>query len=58
VAPRPGRQIDLAELDRHARSHLAAFKVPRRVVQVDEVRRRPSGKADLAWARATAVGAS
>lgn len=58
VAPRPGHRLDLGELDQHARAHLAAFKVPRRVVEVAQVRRRPSGKADLAWARATAVGAS
>jgi acyl-CoA synthetase (AMP-forming)/AMP-acid ligase II len=55
VAPRAGHQLDVEALDRHARSHLAAFKVPRRVVTVPEVRRRPSGKADLEWARQTAV---
>ena len=51
VQARPGRPVDPADLDRHCRSHLADFKVPRRLVLVDEVRRRPSGKADLAWAR-------
>jgi fatty-acyl-CoA synthase len=55
VAPRPGHELDLSALDRHARAHLAAFKVPRRVVEVAEVRRRPSGKVDLAWARAAAA---
>ena len=33
------------------RSQLAAYKVPRRVVTVEAVQRRPTGKADLAWAR-------
>ena len=57
VAPRPDHDLDLDELDRHCRSHLAAYKVPRRVVVVETVARRPSGKADLEWAVAT-VGAS
>ncbi len=39
-----------ADLERHCRDRLAAFKVPRRLVEVDEVRRHPSGKADLRWA--------
>ncbi|MGI8755218.1 MAG: AMP-binding protein [Acidimicrobiales bacterium] len=52
VAPRPGMTIDDDELQQHCRDRLADFKVPRRVVMVDEVRRRPSGKLDLAWAAA------
>ncbi len=55
VQCRPGQPVDPEDLDRHCREHLASFKVPRRVVLVDEVRRRPSGKADLAWARQQAV---
>lgn len=50
VAQRPGHAVDLESLERHCRAHLADFKVPRRVVTVDEVERRPSGKADLGWA--------
>jgi acyl-CoA synthetase (AMP-forming)/AMP-acid ligase II len=50
VAARPGRPVDLDDLDRHCRARLAAYKVPRRVIVVDEVVRRPSGKADLEWA--------
>jgi acyl-CoA synthetase (AMP-forming)/AMP-acid ligase II len=57
VAPRPGRVVDLDALDRHCRRHLADFKVPRRVVTVDQVRRRPSGKVDLEWAAATVAAA-
>lgn len=56
VQPRAGRQLDLDELERHAREHLADFKVPRRVVVVDELRRRPTGKADLGWARSQVEG--
>ena len=37
-------------LDAHARVHLAAYKVPRDVVLVNEVLRSPSGKPDYTWA--------
>jgi acyl-CoA synthetase (AMP-forming)/AMP-acid ligase II len=58
VAHRPGRAVDLPALEAHCRSHLADFKVPRRVVIVDEVLRRPSGKADLDWAAAAVLAGS
>lgn len=51
VQVRPSASVDLAELESHCRTHLATFKVPRRLVLVDEVVRRPSGKADIVWAR-------
>ncbi len=38
-----------------ARERLAAYKVPKHVVVVDEVFRGPAGKADYAWARRTAA---
>jgi len=57
VQPRPDQELDLDELERHCRAHLAPFKVPRRIVVVTEVVRRPSGKADLAWARRTVADA-
>jgi fatty-acyl-CoA synthase len=41
----------LDELAKHCRTRLAGFKVPRRVVVVDEVRRTAAGKPDLTWAR-------
>ncbi len=46
------------ELERHCRTHLATFKVPRRLVVVEEVVRRPSGKADLVWARERILAAA
>ena len=52
IEPRPGSVLDLQALESHVREHLADFKVPRRVVVVDQVQRRPTGKADLVWARA------
>ncbi len=55
VAPRPGVDVDRDDLDAHCRDHLAAFKVPRRIVTVPAVRRLPSGKADHAWVRSVAT---
>lgn len=57
VQRRAGRPLDLADLDQHCRRHLAAFKVPRRVVEVDEIRRGPSGKPDLGWVREQVLSA-
>jgi acyl-CoA synthetase (AMP-forming)/AMP-acid ligase II len=44
----------LADLDAHSRIHLAAYKTPRHLVIVDEIRRSPSGKPDYPWATALA----
>jgi acyl-CoA synthetase (AMP-forming)/AMP-acid ligase II len=55
VAHRDGVSVDVEDLQHHCRNHLAPFKVPRKVVMVDEVARRPSGKVDLEWATATAT---
>ena len=51
VATREGAAVDLEQLDRHCRRRLAPFKVPRRILLVDAIAHRPSGKADLAWAQ-------
>ncbi|WP_158890871.1 AMP-binding protein [Amycolatopsis anabasis] len=40
------------------RVHLAGYKVPKRFIRVDAVRRHPNGKADYAWARAAAMEVS
>jgi acyl-CoA synthetase (AMP-forming)/AMP-acid ligase II len=50
VQVRPGADLDVTALQQHCRNQLADYKVPRHIV-VDEVRRRPTGKADLRWAR-------
>jgi 3-oxocholest-4-en-26-oate---CoA ligase len=39
----------------YTREHLAAFKAPRHVVLVEQVRRAANGKADYKWAKATAL---
>jgi 3-oxocholest-4-en-26-oate---CoA ligase len=38
------------------RAQLAAYKVPKAIIRVSEVRRGPNGKVDLAWARNLAEG--
>ncbi len=46
----------LGELDRHLRGRIAAFKVPREFVVVDEIPRTASGKPDYHAGRALASG--
>lgn len=50
VAP-AGDAPTLEQLADHCRETLAPFKVPRRLVIVERVRRSPSGKPDYRWAR-------
>jgi long-chain acyl-CoA synthetase len=44
VVPRAGAQVDEADLDAHCRKQLAAYKVPRRFLVVDELPRSSVGK--------------
>ncbi|HEY5070457.1 MAG TPA: acyl-CoA synthetase [Caulobacteraceae bacterium] len=53
-----GRAIDEAALIAFARTRIAGYKTPRRVVLVDHVRRAANGKADYRWAKSVAVEAS
>jgi fatty-acyl-CoA synthase len=48
-----GSEVDSDALRKFARTRLAAFKLPKQLVLVDEVRRAANGKADYAWARKT-----
>ncbi|MBA2281826.1 MAG: acyl-CoA synthetase [Actinomycetota bacterium] len=57
VAPVAGAAADQVALEAHAREKLAGYKLPRRWVFVEHVQRSPSGKADYAWAKQTAVAA-
>ncbi|MBX3482042.1 MAG: AMP-binding protein [Phenylobacterium sp.] len=57
VAAAPGEAPDEAALIAAVRARLADYKRPRAIVFADEVRRAPNGKADYAWAKATAAGA-
>ena len=44
VVPASGAQPDPAELERHCRDRMAAFKRPRRIVVVDELPKTATGK--------------
>ena len=51
VQARDGHTPTLAELDQHARTHVAGYKVPRELHLVDQIVRSPSGKPDYPWAK-------
>jgi acyl-CoA synthetase (AMP-forming)/AMP-acid ligase II len=55
VSAHPGHSIDEAALAVFARQRIAGYKMPRRIIVVDAVRRAANGKADYAWARETAL---
>jgi acyl-CoA synthetase (AMP-forming)/AMP-acid ligase II len=57
VKLREGARASEDELRDAVREHLAAYKLPKAFVFVDEVLRAPSGKADYRWARETALAA-
>jgi 3-oxocholest-4-en-26-oate---CoA ligase len=57
VAPAGDGQPDADALIAHVGGRLADYKKPRGIVFVPEIRRSPSGKADLRWARAAAEAA-
>jgi fatty-acyl-CoA synthase len=56
---RPGSSVSADDLVSFVRDdgHLAHYKLPRRVVLVEAVRRAPNGKADYPWAREAATSA-
>ncbi|RBY80580.1 acyl-CoA synthetase [Geodermatophilus sp. TF02-6] len=57
VALRPGTALTDEEARDFVGERLADHKRPRELVVVDELRRSPSGKADLGWARSVAASA-
>ena len=57
VAPASGAEPTAGTLIAHVGARLADYKKPRGIVFVPEVRRSPSGKADLRWAQAVAGAA-
>jgi acyl-CoA synthetase (AMP-forming)/AMP-acid ligase II len=48
---RDGQRATLDDLCSHARGHVAGYKVPRELHEVDEIVRSPSGKPDYPWAK-------
>ncbi len=55
VAPRAGKTPTLDDLNTHARSALAGYKLPKHLVLVDEVARTPAGKPNYRWAKELAT---
>ena len=55
VCFREGQRASEEELRAAARAHIAAYKLPKVFVVLDEILRAPSGKADYRWARTTAL---
>ena len=51
VQLREGATLDLDELQRHARTVVAGYKIPREMHLVDQIERAPSGKPDYRWAK-------
>jgi len=57
VELRADLDVTLEELDAHARTLIAGYKVPREVHVVPKIERSPSGKPDYPWAKRVATGA-
>src|SRR3989337_2678396 len=57
IEPASNPAPTLDELNAHGSRHLAKFKLPKALVVVERMVRSPSGKADYAWARQTAMRA-
>jgi acyl-CoA synthetase (AMP-forming)/AMP-acid ligase II len=55
VQPARGAEPTLEDLQKHCRTLIAGYKVPRAVCIVEQVERSPSGKADYRWAKDVAT---
>ncbi len=55
VVAEPGSALDEAEVIKHVKSRLAAYKAPKRVLLVDSLGRSPAGKLDYAGLRERAL---
>jgi 3-oxocholest-4-en-26-oate---CoA ligase len=56
VQAREGMTPDLESVQRHCRTKIAGYKVPRELHLVGLMQRSPSGKADYPWAKRVATG--
>ncbi|MFD4292816.1 acyl-CoA synthetase [Rhodococcus sp. NPDC058532] len=52
---RDGTPIDFDSLEKHTRTQLAGYKIPRTFWVAEEIARTPSGKPDFGWAKAYAA---
>ncbi len=57
VQARAGKAPTVEDLDAHCRTQIAAYKAPKQVFLVEEIRRAPSGKPDYPWAKEYAQAA-
>ena len=57
VQRRPGASADGEDLIEHVRGRLAAYKAPRRIVEVATIGRAPNGKVDYRRLREDAIEA-
>jgi len=57
VQLRDGKRPTEAALKDAAKPHIAAYKLPKQFIFIDEIVRSPSGKADYRWAKQTALAA-
>ncbi|MGE0583871.1 MAG: AMP-binding protein [Flavobacteriaceae bacterium] len=55
VQPKKGQTVNGEALIEHVKSQISGYKAPRRVLQVDEIKRGPNGKADLTAIREYAI---
>jgi acyl-CoA synthetase (AMP-forming)/AMP-acid ligase II len=55
VRPAPGAPPDEASLLAECERHVARYKLPRRVIFLDEIVRSPAGKPDYRWAKDVAI---
>ena len=56
IQPREGASPSEEDLERHARTLVAGYKVPRQWRMVERILRHPSGKPDYPWAKRVAAG--
>ncbi|MBS1847397.1 MAG: AMP-binding protein [Actinobacteria bacterium] len=55
VQPRSDSIVELENLRAFLRESLAGYKLPKRLVTVEEIKRSPAGKADYRWAKGLAA---
>ncbi len=54
---RLGAELSHEALKDGCRAHIASYKIPKRLVLCDQIKRSPAGKADYPWAKAFALEA-
>ncbi len=54
VAIEPGSDVADEDIIAHARTRIAAYKAPKRILRVDDFVRSPNGKSDYQWAKSVA----